>query len=106
MGVGEATATTLAMVIHELATNSAKHGALSANEGTLDVSSDTDDTDICLIWAETGGPAIEAVPDMEGFGSRMISRSMSQQFRGSLSYDWQPTGLVVTLRMRKDRLAA
>lgn len=106
MGVGEGTATTLAMVIHELATNSAKHGALSANEGTLDVSSDADDTDICLIWAETGGPAIEAVPDMQGFGSKMISRSMSQQFRGSLSYDWQPTGLVVTLRMRKDRLAA
>jgi hypothetical protein len=36
----------------------------------------------------------------------MILRSISQQFDGALSYDWRPTGLVVTLRMRKDRLAA
>ncbi|MFN4088102.1 MAG: sensor histidine kinase [Alphaproteobacteria bacterium] len=105
MGVGERTATTLAMVIHELATNSVKHGALSVNEGTLDVSSDTDDTHISLIWAEAGGPPIQAAPEMTGFGSKMISRSMAQQFAGSLSYDWQPTGLVATLGMQKDRLA-
>jgi two-component sensor histidine kinase len=105
MGVGEGTATTLAMVIHELATNSVKHGALSADAGTLDISSVTDDADLCLTWAETGGPPVRGVPDMEGFGSRMISRSMSQQFAGRLSYDWRPAGVVVTLRMRKDRLS-
>jgi two-component sensor histidine kinase len=43
---------------------------------------------------------------MKGFGGKMISRSMSQQFDGALAYDWQPSGLVVTMRMRKDRLAA
>lgn len=106
MGVGEGTATTLALVIHELATNSVKHGALSADAGTLDISSTTDERDVFLIWAEAGGPAVETVPEMHGFGSKLISRSMSQQFEGALSYDWQPTGLVVTLRMRKDRLAA
>ena len=36
----------------------------------------------------------------------MISRAMAQQFEGALAYDWQPNGLVVTLRMRKDQLAA
>lgn len=104
MGVGERTATTLAMVIHELATNSVKHGALSAPEGTLDVSSVTDDRDVFLIWAETGGPAIAAVPAMLGFGSKMVARSLSQQLSGDLSYDWQPSGLVATVRLRKDRL--
>jgi two-component sensor histidine kinase len=106
MGVGEGTATTLAMVIHELATNSVKHGALSSGEGTLDVSSTTDERDVILTWAEDGGPPVPAEPEMRGFGSKLISRSMSQQFDGALSYDWQPNGLVVTLRMRKDRLAA
>lgn len=104
MGVGEGTATTLAMVIHELATNSVKHGALSADTGTLDISGAADDTDLCLTWAETGGPPVGGAPQMGGFGSKMISRSMSSQFHGSLSYDWRPSGVVVTLRMRKDRL--
>lgn len=105
MGVGERTATTLALVIHELATNSVKHGALSADTGSLDISSTADDANLCLIWAEDGGPPVHSAPELGGFGSRMISRSISQQFGGALSYDWQPTGVVVTLQMRKDRLA-
>ena len=106
MGVGEGAATTLALVIHELATNSVKHGALSIDAGTLDISSTTDETDVVLTWAETGGPPIDADPAMGGFGSKMITRSMAQALDGSLDYDWQATGLVVTIRMRKDRLAA
>ncbi|MEA1013705.1 sensor histidine kinase [Sphingosinicella sp. LY1275] len=105
MGIGERTATTLAMVIHELATNSVKHGALSVHEGTLDVSGFSDETHLSVVWAEDGGPPVEGIPEMRGFGSKMIARSMSQQFDGALTYDWQPSGLVVTLRMRKDRLA-
>ena len=105
MGVGERTATTLAMVIHELATNSMKHGALSAAEGVLDVSSTTDETDIFLIWSETGGPPVREPPEMKGFGSQLIARSVSRELQGGLTYDWQPTGLVVTVRIRKDRLA-
>ena len=106
MGVGEGTATTLALVIHELATNAVKHGALSVDAGTLDICSTTDERDVILTWAENGGPPVRAMSEMRGFGSKMILRSISQQFDGALSYDWQPTGLVVTLRMRKDRLAA
>ena len=106
MGVGERTATTLAMTIHELATNSLKHGALSVPAGRLDVTSSADDQDLMLTWAETGGPAIEAAPHMAGYGSKMISRTFSDQLDGAISYDWQPSGLVATLRMRKDRLAA
>ena len=106
MGVGERTATTLALVIHEMATNSVKHGALSAECGILDISSTTDDDDVVVVWAETGGPAISGAPDMHGFGSKLISRSIAHHLDGALSYDWKERGLVATLRMRKDRLAA
>lgn len=106
MGVGERTATTLALVIHEMATNSVKHGALSSEDGVLDISSTTDDDDVIVVWAETGGPAISGAPDMHGFGSKLISRSIAHDLAGSLSYDWQESGLVATLRMRKDRLGA
>ena len=105
MGVGEGAATTLAMVIHELATNSVKHGALSSAEGVLDISGAIDGQDLRLVWAETGGPPVEDTPDMTGFGSGMISRSVARQLDGAMSYDWQSTGVVVTLRVSTDRLA-
>lgn len=106
MGVGERTAQTLALVIHELATNSLKHGALSTETGTLDISSTSDEWDVFVVWAEAGGPVIDDPPDMRGFGSKLVSRSISEQLDGAISYDWQSSGLVATLRMRKDRLAA
>jgi two-component sensor histidine kinase len=106
MGVGERTATTLAMVVHELATNSVKYGALSCAEGFLDVSSRSDGDNIDLIWAETGGPLIVEHPELTGFGSRLVARSVANQLGGELTYDWQESGLVVTVRMRQDRLAA
>jgi two-component sensor histidine kinase len=106
MGVGEQAAQTLALVIHELATNSVKHGALSIDTGTLDVSSTADGEDLFVVWAEAGGPAIEAPPELLGFGSRLLSRSLSEAMDGAITYDWRPTGLVATLRLRMDRLAA
>lgn len=105
MGIGERAASTLALVVHELATNSVKYGALSRAEGSLDVSSRADGDQMCLTWAETGGPAIMGKPELSGFGSRLIKRTVSSQLGGDLTYDWQESGLVVTLRMRQDRLA-
>ena len=104
MGVGESTATTLAMVVHELATNSVKHGALSAPAGTLDISGRSDNDLVIVTWAEAGGPPVVAEPDMAGFGSRMIQRSIASHLAGSLTYDWQSNGLVATLTMRADRM--
>lgn len=104
MGVGESAATTLAMVVHELATNSVKHGALSAPTGTLDISGRTEDDDLYLVWAESGGPAVDRQPEMQGFGSKMILRSIQSQFGGALDYEWNQSGLVATLRMRKSRM--
>jgi Signal transduction histidine kinase len=106
MGIGEQTASTLAMVVHELATNSVKYGALSSAEGSLNISSQIDENRISLVWAETGGPRIVGRPELTGFGSRLVARSVSNQLGGDLAYDWQESGLVVTINMRHDRLAA
>lgn len=104
MGVGPRAAIALAMVVHELATNSVKYGALSCAEGVLDVSCRTDGDYLDLIWAETGGPAITKVPELTGFGSRLIARSVTSQLGGTLSYDWQETGAVATVRMQQSQL--
>lgn len=105
MGVGEHAATALAMIVHELATNSVKHGSLSCSSGLLDVSSKIHGDEICLIWAETGGPAVTKKPTLTGYGSKLVARSAAGQLRGKLEYDWQESGLVVTVRMPQDRLA-
>jgi two-component sensor histidine kinase len=105
MGIGEQAASTLAMVIHELATNSVKYGALSSSAGFLDISSWTEAGRLHLTWAETGGPPIIGHPELTGFGSRLIARTVSSQLRGELTYDWQEAGLVVTIGMPEDRLS-
>ena len=106
MGVGEAAATALALVVHELATNSLKYGALSCDTGTLDVSCASPDDELAIIWTERGGPPVAPPRTSSGYGTRLVGRSMSHQLGGSIEYDWCPDGLVVTLRMKRDRLAA
>ncbi|MFN3313870.1 MAG: sensor histidine kinase [Hyphomonas sp.] len=104
MAVGEASATTLALVIHELATNSLKYGALSCDAGTLDVSATDPDDDITLVWTERGGPPVTAQTGDGGYGSKLINRAITSQLDGNLSCDWDPEGLVVTLVMKRERL--
>ncbi|NPD70239.1 PAS domain-containing protein (plasmid) [Lichenicola cladoniae] len=103
--VGETTATTLALVVHELATNSVKYGVLSEAHGTLDVSCTAHDDDVIMLWTERGGPPVSVPHGPEGFGSRLISRSVCGQLGGSIGFDWPVEGVVVTLRMSKARLA-
>ncbi|WP_324134632.1 sensor histidine kinase [Bosea sp. (in: a-proteobacteria)] len=104
MGVGEGAATTLALVIHELATNSVKYGALSADEGTLDVSGSLDGDDIKIVWMERGGPVVEP-SKVNGYGSRLVARSVTGQLSGAIDYAWEPEGLIVTLTLKALKLA-
>ena len=106
MGVGEASATTLAMVVHELATNSLKYGALSAAAGTLDVSCAPPESEVVIVWTERGGPPVSAPAGAGGFGSRLVTRSMTAQLGGSIERQWLEEGVVVTIRISKDRLAS
>jgi two-component sensor histidine kinase len=105
MKVGESSSTTLALVLHELATNSAKYGALSVASGTLDVSCNANDDQVTVMWTERGGPPVVAPVAPQGFGSKLVHRSMAAQLGGTIAFDWSEEGLVVTLRMGKDRLA-
>ena len=105
MGVGEGAATTLALTIHELATNSLKYGALSSPSGTLDVSCTAHDDEVVVIWAERGGPPVVAPTGAGGFGSQLIRRGITGQLRGSIDCDWASDGVIVTVRMDKHRLA-
>jgi two-component sensor histidine kinase len=105
VNVGQASGTTLALVIHELATNSAKYGALSSARGTLDVSCAARENEVAVMWTERGGPPVVAPSVPEGFGSKLVHRTVAAQLGGAIKFDWPPEGLVVTLRMNIDRLA-
>lgn len=105
-GVGETAATTLALVIHELATNALKYGSLSVPTGTLDVSCSTHDDVVVVVWTERGGPCVSQSPSAGGFGSKLVTRGMSAQLGGSITYEWPEAGVIVTLRMDRSRLEA
>jgi two-component sensor histidine kinase len=89
----------LAMVLHELATNAAKYGALSNLTGTVKVAWEIQvqgETEFLKIgWLETGGPEVVS-PDRKGFGSRMISRALRGEGCGA-EFDFRPDGLCVRL---------
>ena len=106
MRVGEAATTILAMIVHELATNSLKYGALSVDTGILDVSCSTHDKAITVIWTESGGPKVKPPTGPGGYGSKLVERSVIGHLRGSIEYHWEENGLVVTLQVHPDRLAA
>ena len=100
--------------MHELATNSLKYGALSVTSGTLDLSCSihVDDhaadigpsDDVVLVWTERGGPSVAPSAAEVGFGTTMVERTMLRQLGGSIETNWAPDGVIVTLRMNKDRL--
>ncbi|RUZ99387.1 sensor histidine kinase, partial [Mesorhizobium sp. M7A.F.Ca.US.001.02.1.1] len=105
MSVGESSTTILALVIHELATNSLKYGALSTETGTLDVSCSAQSEAVSIVWTESGGPAVKAPTAAPGYGSKLVERSVTGHLRGSIEYDWAKDGLVVTLKVEPERLA-
>ncbi|WP_447911193.1 sensor histidine kinase [Brevundimonas bullata] len=106
MRVGEAATTIMALIVHELATNSLKYGALSVDTGTLDVSCSAQDEAVTIMWTESGGPKVQPPTTAPGYGSRLIERSVAGHLRGSIHYDWVEEGLVVTLKVKPERLAA
>jgi len=105
MAIGEAAATNLALVLHELATNSVKHGALSADSGLLDVACLVEDGTAAIVWTERGGPAVQAPTVPKGFGSQLLVRIMKHHFGGIVEFDWEPEGLTATLRIPSERLS-
>lgn len=106
IGIGEGAATDLALVIHELATNSLKYGALSCASGLLDLTCTVVEDEVVMVWTERGGPAVTPPNDALGFGSRLLDRIVTRKLRGSIAYQWNPEGLIATVRVRTERLLA
>jgi two-component system CheB/CheR fusion protein len=86
----------LGMVLHELATNAAKHGALSAAEGRLTVGwtveADGPGRRLTLRWREAGGPKVQ-VPASRGFGSELMHRQMHHDLHGAIEIDFAEAGV-------------
>lgn len=106
VAVGSNTTTSLALVLHELATNAAKYGCLSCAEGALAIRWTLQDGNVDLLWVESGGPLIESPPTFEGFGTQLTQRSITGQLGGTLDREWRPEGLRVHMLLPLDRLAA
>ncbi|MEW4449271.1 PAS domain-containing protein [Qipengyuania sp. JC766] len=96
-------ATPLALVYHELATNSAKYGAFSVAEGRVTIETGLDEGKLTVEWTESGGPPVSA-PEGVGFGSRLVEMTVRNQLRGSLDRRFEEEGLVARLELERDRL--
>jgi PAS domain S-box-containing protein len=82
----------LAMALHELGTNAAKYGALSADSGRVSIAWSVEADRLSLQWRESGGPPVEA-PRRRGFGSRLIERGLEADLGGGAALRFEPAGL-------------
>jgi len=94
------TAISLALAIHELATNAVKHGALSRPEGHVSIAwrrvLGEGPARLSLLWKERGGPTV-SVPTHRGFGTRMIERGLAAELGGKVAIEFRSEGLVCTV---------
>ena len=104
VAIGERTATALALIMHEQATNAVKYGALSNEAGTVTLTGLRTETCYRLTWAERGGPPVLAPPSRKGFGTELAERSVTGQLDGALEHDWAPGGLVLRLDVPAENL--
>ncbi|KQX34302.1 hypothetical protein ASD04_16825 [Devosia sp. Root436] len=102
--IDDGAATPLALLFHELGTNAAKYGALSAAGGRVDLTGRAEGQRYHLTWKETGGPVIAGDAELSGFGSRLIALSIEGQLRGKLRRVWEPDGLRVEIDLPVDAL--
>jgi PAS domain S-box-containing protein len=92
-------AVTLAMVMHELATNAAKYGALSAPAGRIVLAWRMTSADLLAIdWHEQSGPPVSE-PEQRGFGTRFIEGSVGSELNGTAQLRFEPSGLRCTVEL-------
>jgi len=103
-----AMAVSLGMIFHELATNAAKYGALSAGEGRVLVDwsvANLSDPHLTITWRETGGPMV-ATPDRRGFGSRLIERNVRHDLAGTVQLHYLNNGFTAEISIPLNKEAA
>jgi two-component sensor histidine kinase len=104
-------ALTLAMAVHELATNALRHGALSTPGGHVRVAylalggDEGAELREAVEWVERGGPSLPGAPERRGFGLRLLERGLAMQAGMGANLHFEPEGLRCTLRLPSLRLA-
>jgi len=89
----------MAVIMHELTTNAAKYGALSAPEGRVQVEwSQAPNGRVTFRWTETGGPPVRQ-PTRQGFGTRVMASMIREQLMGEVSFDWRVGGLICEIKL-------
>lgn len=102
--VGNGAVTSFALLLHELATNAAKYGALSAPAGRVEIRCAEDAGRYRMTWTETGGPAVTPATEGDGFGTALARAAVEGQLGGAITRRWLPDGLVIELDVAADRL--
>lgn len=103
--LGPNAATSLALVLHEFATNAFKHGSLSSSEGCLTIRWTHSGDAVAFDWVESNGPTVERPPDVEGFGIQIARKSIAHQLGGTLTTDWHSKGLRIRMILPIARLS-
>ena len=99
VAIDDRSATPLALLFHELATNATKYGALSTLDGRVQVGIAREGDAARIDWVERGGPVIAPQEQAGGFGSQLIEMSAVRQLGGSVTRDWRPEGLAMTIHL-------
>jgi len=101
---GERATNAVALIFHELATNAAKYGSLTVEEGRVAIKWHHENEKLVLEWMERCGPPIEESTLGTGFGGELVRR-MVAQMGGAISYDWQRAGLVANITFPANAIA-
>ena len=88
-----AAAQALGMAVHELATNAAKYGSLSKEDGQVDISWEVKNERFRIVWRERGGPPV-APPERKGFGTTVLQKMAASAMSGDVNLDYSPEGFV------------
>ena len=102
--IDDRSATPIALLFHELATNATKYGALANEHGAITVRIRSEPDRLLLDWHEQGGVPVSA-PAKTGFGSQLIELSAVRQLGGAVKRDWDPAGLRVEIAIPKTSLS-
>ena len=97
--INESAVTSIALLLHELATNAAKYGALSASAGVVHIDCSSKEDWLVMTWEERGGPPIKGTPNREGFGGSLARKIVANQFSGRLCNEWNASGLTIRIEI-------
>jgi PAS domain S-box-containing protein len=96
--------TSFALLLHEFATNAAKYGALSTDDGRVEIACEEVGETFVLTWTERDGPPVTQAADGGGFGTVLGRATVRSQLGGDIDREWRPEGLVIRLSVARERL--